>query len=222
MTKQSELFGPTPSPARQAVLDLAPRAPLMSRAAYVLGASNEAALATLEAWATTTEPILVICGPAGSGKTHLARILAEGRAAPTIEILDEADRGPEPKFMLAAIERAVSGGGRAAIVGRGDPGDWSRGLRDLETRLKAAPRITLTEPDEALLRAVIAKLFRDRQLRAAQEIADYAAPRLLKTFAAALEFVAAMDAGSIEKGRPIGLKLAREVVANLSEAASGA
>ena len=127
-----------------------------------------------------------------------------------------------PGDILSLVERARSEGKRAALAGEGAPVEWARGLKDLETRLNAALRITLDEPDEALLRAVIAKLFADRQLRAAPSVVDYAVRHLPKTFAAGQAFVGALDAASIEKGAPIGLKLAREVVANLSEAASDA
>lgn len=188
----------------------------------------------MEAWVGSSEPFLAICGPEGSGKTHLAHILADGIGAHYLRlsaddadtlllcsadaVIDDADLAASPKLLLAAMEAAAGAGRRVVLAGRGEPHDWAKGLKDLETRLNAAPRITLAEPDEALLRAVMAKLFSDRQLRASEQIADYAAHRIEKTFAAAQRFVAALDAASIEKGQPIGLKLAREIIANLSEA----
>lgn len=219
MAKQQELF--PSATVRQAALDLPMAAPTFSREAFVVASSNEESLATADAWVASNEPAIVVSGPAGAGKTHLVRIMAAAAGAGLV-VIDEADRNDAPGAILAAFERAAHGDGRLAVAGRGEPAAWARGLRDLETRLSAAPRISLTEPDETLLVAVIAKLFRDRQLRAAREIALYAAPRLAKTFEAAGRFVAAMDAASIESGRPIGVKLAREVLANLSEAASGA
>lgn len=210
--------------ARQIVLDLPASPPRLTREAFLISASNEAALATLEGWKKSSEPLLVICGPAGAGKTHLAGILAcEMRDAATpVSIIDDADRLLPAGDILAAVESARAGGARLVLAGRDDPRDWAGGLKDLETRLGAAPRITLLEPDEALLRAVILKLFRDRQLKANEAIADYAVQRLPKTFAAAQRFVGALDAASIEKGKPVGVKLAREIVANLSEEPPGA
>lgn len=206
----------------------------MTRDAFIVSESNEKAVRTMEAWVGSSEPLLAICGPEGSGKTHLARILADMTGARYLRlgaanadslllsaadaVIDDADLAASPKSLLAAIEAAMAAGRRVILAGRGEPGAWARGLKDLETRLNAATRIALAEPDEALLRAVMAKLFNDRQLRASEQIADYAAHRIEKTFVAARRFVAALDAASIEKGQPIGLKLAREIIANLSEA----
>lgn len=204
---------------RQIALELPSTPPRLTRGAFVVSGSNEGALRTLDAWKRTSETLLVICGPQGSGKTHLASILAReaSEAGECVTIRDGVPEGAPAEDILREIEKAREGGGRIVLAGRGDPKNWAAGLKDLETRLNAAPRITLVEPDEALLRAVIAKVFNDRQLRAPEAIADYAAPRLPKTFAAAQAFVAALDALSIEKGQPVGLKLAREAVANLSE-----
>ncbi len=207
--------------AKQIVLELPASPPRLTRDAFVVSASNEGALRTLDAWKRTNENLLVICGPKGSGKTHLASILASEilGAGADVAIVDDVHKGLSADEVFVLIEKAREAGGRIVLAGRGDPRSWAAGLKDLETRLNAAPRITLEEPDEALLRAVITKVFIDRQLRAPEAIADYAAPRLPKTFAAAQAFVAALDALSIEKAQPIGLKLAREAVANLSEAA---
>ncbi|HNS85756.1 MAG TPA: hypothetical protein PKH09_02565 [Parvularculaceae bacterium] len=212
------------SESRQIVLDLPALAPRMTRAEFVISESNRATLETLDAWMRAAEPMLTICGPEGSGKTHILQMLTRETAAAGTPIIavDDVHLAGDPQDILALIERARGEGRRIAFAGRGAPTDWARGLKDLGTRLNAAARITMREPDDALLSAVILKLFRDRQLKAAPEVADYAVRRLPGTFAAAQAFVGALDAASIEKARPIGLKLAREAVANLSEEPSSA
>ena len=76
-------------------------------------------------------------------------------------------------------------------------------------------RISLEEPDEDLLRAVIAQRFRERQWRAAETVPEFAAPRIPRTFAAAEAFVDAVGAAAIAEGKPISLPLARKTVENL-------
>lgn len=204
------------SAARQFALGLAPPPARLAREDFVLAESNAAALDTLLRWSGANEPLLVIAGPAGSGKTHLLNILAGLMREGVDAAIDDAHR-IDARALLALVEGAREKGERLALAGEGDPLDWAQGLRDLETRVSAGTRIDLAEPDEALLQAVILKLLRDRQLRAAPELASYATARLPKTFAAARTFVAALDAASIAEGSPVGLRLARTVIANLSE-----
>lgn len=218
--------------ARQYSLGLAPAPARLTRKQFVVAESNAFALETMTAWAASLEPLLVIAGPPASGKTHLLNILAEMSGAAVesasaleavrplegrITIIDGAGPRVSPGALLALIERAREAGARLALAGEGDPAGWAQGLRDLETRLGAATRIDLADPDDALLQAVILKLLGDRQLRASQEIGAYATARLPKTFAAAEAFVAAIDAASIAEGAPVGLRLARTIIANLSE-----
>ena len=206
----------TAAAVRQIAFGLEPPAPRRTRKDFVVSSTNEHALATLDRWRASAEPLLAIAGPAASGKSHLLRILAD-EAGPDVGILDDAHVLADPRALLSLVEEAREKGERLALAGRGDPAGWAQGLRDLQSRLTAATRIDLAEPDDALLQAVIQKLLKDRQLRAGPELAVYARARLPRTCAAAAAFVAALDAASIAEGAPIGLKLARTVIANLSE-----
>ncbi len=225
--------------ARQFVLDLPARPPKLSRETFVVGESNAAALKTAEDWAASSERLLVVSGPKAAGKTHLARIISALIGAAYVELTDREEANPfdsvsqhltvdglekcaEPHLILGTVEALPANGGRLVLVGRGRPADWARGLKDLQTRLNAAARIDLVEPDEALLKAVMKKLFADRQLRASAALVDFAAAQLPKTFDAIRRFVDGIDAASLERGRSVGLLLAHEVVANLSEAPSDA
>ncbi len=220
----------TTASARQYSLGLEPAPARLARRDFVVSESNAAALETLLQWSASAEPLLIVAGPQASGKTHLLHILAETAGAfvegaggglrpliGSLRIVDDIPAGLAPLTILTRIEQAREKGEKLALAGKGDPLSWSQGLRDLETRLGAATRIDLVEPDEALLQAVIVKLLGDRQLRAGRDLATYAAARLPKTFAAAQAFVASLDAASIAGGSPVGLRLARGVIANLSE-----
>ena len=209
------------------------RAPRLSRSDYITSNSNRAALETADAWAMSTESRLVICGPAGSGKSHLAAIVAGSVSTEElnethpngltrlengrIEVFDNVHQVRDAKELLADIEQGESRNRRVVLVGRGQPVEWARDLRDLKTRIEAMPRICLQEPDEPLLQAVLHKLFADRQLRIDPAIVDYACPRLPRTFAAAQAFVIAVDAEVARSKAPITKFLAGNVINNLSE-----
>jgi chromosomal replication initiation ATPase DnaA len=73
------------------------------------------------------------------------------------------------------------------------PGDLRIGLPDLHSRLKALPLASIATPDDALLRAVLVKLFADRQLNVEPHIIDYVLVRMERSMWAAERFVAEAD-----------------------------
>jgi chromosomal replication initiation ATPase DnaA len=222
------LTAPVNAPS-QLNFDLSAERPDYSRATFLRTASTRDALAAADAFLHSPEPALAIVGPAGSGKTHLAHVIAETGDGAIYDasrlpagdcvllVIDNAERCPDPQALLAVLEGCIAQKAKFAIAGSGLPGEWAKGLRDLRTRLEAMPRVTLKEPDEELLRAIIDRLFRRRQWRVSPAVAAYAAPRLPRTFAAAAKFVNAACAAALAGSRPLGLALAKEVLDSLSE-----
>jgi len=230
--------------AGQLVLSLPQRAPRYDRASFLVSSANEAAFQTAQAWLKSSDPALIICGPRGAGKTHLAHVLASsanGRLVFSNElahedydpasrsneaagmiVLDNFPGGVQPKTLLANINRMMEHGVRVVLTGNGSPGEWAGGLKDLQTRLEAMVRATLEHPDEDLMRQVIVKQFEDRQIEVKKIVIDYAAPRLRRTFEAASAFVALSDKAALAAKQKITVPLVQKIVANLSEGAPDA
>ena len=216
--------------AGQLPLDLPAPPPRYDRAMFVRAEANDSAWRTGEAWLASGEPALAVCGPSGAGKTHFVHALLESHEARVIEAdrfaslpasagLTFIDAMPatDPYEFLTAFESGIAASGRFVLAGEGRPSDWAMGLKDLRTRLEAAPRAVLCEPDEALIRAVIAKGFRDRQIAVSQTVIDYAAPRMPRTFAAARLFVAMADRAAMVEKRKITAPFIQKILDNLSE-----
>jgi len=68
-------------------------------------------------------------------------------------------------------------------------------------------------PDDELLGSVLVKHFADRQLRIRPALIAYLTGRIERTFAAAAEIVATLDAAALADRRPIDIPLARQVLA---------
>ncbi len=202
--------------------------PSYARESFIVSTSNEAAWRAAQTWHSSREALLVICGPEGSGKTHLASILAidggtflsaatakapENRSA--LILFDDLPAG-EPKAFLGVIDELMEGGTRVVLIGSGPPAIWAGGFEDLRTRIESAPRAAIFEPDEALIETVIAKGFRDRQLEVDRSVVSFAAPRLPRTFAAAHAFVARADALALNAKRGITVHLAQQLVDSIS------
>lgn len=190
----------------QLPLPLAYRA-AMGEADFFVSAANADAVAWLDRWPDWPQPQTLLTGPAGAGKSHLARIFA-GRAAATI--VDDADRY-EPEALFHAWNAATAAA-PLLIIAQRVPGDWGHGLPDLASRLAATPLLSIRDPDDALLGAVLAKQFGDRGLLLAPEVAAYVLARVERSFAGVAAAVAALDAAALEQGRGVTVPLAREVL----------
>ena len=214
----------------QLPLDLGHR-PALGRTDFLVAPPNAAAIAWLDRWPSWPGPALVLYGPAGSGKTHLAHVFAAQSGAALIDpgalsiervpaliavaaaaAVDDAESVPE-EALLHLYNLLAERGGHLLVVAREPPARWPIGLADLRSRLLAAPAVALAAPDDALLGAVLVKLFADRQLVVGEEVIAYLLVHLERTFAAARRIVAALDRAALAARRRVTVPLAREVLA---------
>lgn len=209
----------------QLALSLPSEPPRYDKDAFFISDANRAAWQCVKSWWASSEPVLVISGPASAGKTHLLHIAVKelsGNVADTHYWSENTERAAcigiddlpasDSKQFLSHIEGLTSANVRLVLAGNGHPAEWAGGLKDLRTRLEAMPRATLGEPDEALLRTVIAKSFRDRQILVDPRVIDYAAPRLSRTFAAAQAFVTLSDEKALKTKQKISTSLAQKII----------
>ena len=198
----------------QLAFDL-PLAAGMSREDFFVTEANRAALEMVERWpgqGAARSPLLALTGPAGSGKTHLAEIwrartsaLLAGPAGVTVENIpsllasghlvleDMPGPGLDETAMFHLINMAGETGAAVLIACREYPSRWPVSLPDLKSRLKAAQVARLGAPEDALLRAVLVKLFADRQLRTGEGVITYMLTRMERSLAAARDLVAEID-----------------------------
>jgi chromosomal replication initiation ATPase DnaA len=219
--------------ARQLVLDLAVR-PALGRADFLVAPSNALAVALVDRWPDWPMRRLAVTGPEGAGKTHLAHVwsartgaailpaealagLAVGEVEPEAAlVVEDADRvgalGPAAEEALFHLCNRLAPAGGLMLSGREPPARWPVVLADLGSRLAATPVARLEPPDDALLGAVLVKLFADRQLGVAPDLVDYLVPRIERSFAAAEAVVAALDRAGLARRRPVTARLAAELL----------
>ncbi len=205
---------------------------------FLVGPSNEDAYGLIESWPQWADPALVLIGPEGSGKTHLAAIWAKRSHAWRLDardvasqrvpelasngalVIDDADRGALDEaalFHLINLIRARAG--CLILTARTAPDSWGLRTPDLLSRLRLAPSVRIQPPDDALLKAVLVKLFLDRQLIVDTAVIDAVALRIPRSFAHARAVVHAIDRASLERGRRVTRILAAEYADKLATAA---
>lgn len=201
---------------------------------FLVSACNEHAYAVIEAWPQWNDPVLLLSGPAGSGKSHLAAIWARNAHATTQKardltlqqvpelvaagavLIEDVDRGPidEPALfhlLNGARERRAF----VLVTAQHETQAWGLRTPDLVSRLRLAPSVEIGPPDDALLRAVLVKLFLDRQLVVDTSIVELIARRAERSIAAARAIVAALDHEALSSGRRIGRTLVLSVLERL-------
>jgi len=169
--------------------------------------ANREAAAWLASPALWPVPVTLLVGEEGSGKSHLAAWFAASHAADVIENADAAD--PERLFHAW---NAATRDHPLLLTSRRMPRDWGHGLPDLASRMAATPLVRLGDPDDELLAAVIGKLFAERGIRVGDDLVRWLVVRIERSLAAARDVVAALDAASLARRRPVTIPLAREVI----------
>lgn len=210
----------------QLTFDL-PVRPALGREDFFVSPANALAVTTLDQPELWPNGKLLLIGPEGAGKTHLAMVFAARTGAQVIGAgnLAAADL---PEAAALVIENADTVAGDTAaetalfhlhnhMTGRGGlllltaaraPRDWGLTLPDLQSRMEATASATLLPPDDALLGAVLVKLFADRQLQVAPGFIRWLVRRIDRSFATARAVVAALDAEALATKRPINSTLA--------------
>ncbi len=217
---------------RQLPLDL-PHADSRTRDDFLPGPANEAALALIDAWPDWPSRAVALVGPEGAGKSHLSAIFAEAAGAPIVAaaaldiasipallaggalVVEDLGEGPLPEAALFHLLNLV-GEQRASLLvtARRSPAALAETVatRDLASRLRAMPAVTLGPPDEPLLAAVAVKLFADRQIVPDEGLLNYLLPRVERSVAGLRDIVAELDREALARKRPLTRALASELL----------
>ncbi|WP_458789972.1 P-loop NTPase family protein [Yoonia sp. MH D7] len=201
----------------------------LGAADFFVSDANTQAYAMLQAPQTWPERKLIVTGAKGAGKSHLARVFATQMDATHLSattlldalsdalpdaganiVVEDMDQLPPiaNEFMFHLHNHLRNTGGHLLMTARTPPGRWPLTLPDLASRMQATTLIAIDNPDDALLAALIMKLLADRQIMPPISLVNYLVPRIERSFAAAAQVVARLDAASMAQGRPINRALA--------------
>lgn len=207
------------------------------RGDFLVAPSNAMAAALIDNWRAWAGRKLVLSGPTGAGKTHLAHVWSNAAGA---EIVNASELSPKEVPDLARTHLAVEDiptiaddperqsalfhlhnlvlaeGHSLLLTGTGPVASWALTLPDLVSRLQGTTEAALEPPDDALLGAVLAKLLADRQLTPKPDLIPYLVNRMERSFAAAGTLVSALDAAGLAQKRRLSRALAADVLDNLA------
>lgn len=225
---------------RQLVLDLAHR-PALAAEDFLVSQANAAAVDMVDRWPDWPQQSVLVVGPARSGKSHLAnvwRLKSAGEATLQAAALDEAAVALFQRAKALVIEDLDRGVGHERVLfhllnlarehkthllltSALAPGDLKITLPDLRSRLRALPVVRIENPDAELLRAVLVKLFADRQLAVEPHVIAHLGLHMERSMAAAERLVDEIDRRALAAHRKVTRALAAEVLASMVSSDGG-
>lgn len=217
--------------AEQQLLDISlPRRRAFERSDFYVSASNGTALAMVEAWQSWPNRQLMLTGPEGAGKTHLAHVWMQATGAErvsaanlreddvaalssigavVVEDVDRALRQASETALFHLMNLARAEGAALLLTARMQPAEITLAIRDLASRLSGLTHVSIEAPDEALMQDIIIKQFRDRHLIVAKPVVAFLARRIERSAKAAAEIVDQLDRTSKMQAQGITIPFIR-------------
>lgn len=222
------------STPRQLTLDLAHRSAL-DREDFLISHSNEAAVELIDAAQSWPHRALLLTGPQGSGKSHLANVFRLTHGSDLVEaatlgeeaiglleaagalVVENIDRGSvDERVLFHLLNMARQGRGLVLMTSRVTPGQLAFTLPDLRSRVRALPVAQIEAPDDFLLQAVLVKLFADRQLAVDPAVVSFLTMRMERSMQAANAVVGEIDRLALAMRRKVSRQLAQTALERIA------
>ena len=201
----------------------------MSGDDFLVSECNAEAVAWLDQWPNWPAPFVVIYGEAGCGKSHLAEVFRQATGARVLSITENPyeSMGEATAAVLEDVDQLVATSENALfhlynytkenkkqvlMTARTAPSQWILELADLKSRMGAVPVIEIGQPDDALMEAVLVKLFADRQLQIERGVVTYMLGRMERSFEEAQRLVSLIDTEALAAKRKITIPFVRELI----------
>ena len=205
----------------------------LNRDDFIVSKSNKDAIAWIDSWPNwpVNVPGLNIFGAPSSGKSHLANIWRSKSNALSIEnpsldiigvrdllvdhkniLIDNFDNSWKEEPLLHLYNLVQEIGGSFIIISEQPVSQMDIKLRDLASRVSTMSTVELKLPDDEIIKGVMRKLFKDRQIDVSNDVVNYLCRRMERSFKEVGRLVDRLDKISLSEKNTINLSLARRIL----------
>ena len=198
---------------------------------FFVSSNNFSAYKLIESWPNWPGKWLNIFGQAGSGKTHLAKILekkidkiklieAENVNNKIVEdlnsldclVIDNFDNNIDEKLLYSIFNQSKQLENYILINSITSIKDLEINLEDLKSRVSSFLFIGIELPTDDLLKVIITKTLSDNQININPKISDFIINNVERSYDKMFKFLKDLDELSLSTGKSININLIKKVL----------
>ena len=197
---------------------------------FFVSKSNFFAFNLIDSWPKWEKNIINICGEKYSGKTHLSQIFLNKNKGKIIEskkfifnkaenlriyqniILEDFNNDIDEESIFSLIN-FVDQNNKYLVINSLNPiNEMNFNLKDLKSRAKNSLVAKIENPDDQLIKVLLAKNFSDRQIKIDNKLIEFAVKRITRSYGKIFEFIYKIDEMSLKMKKSIDLKTVKKVL----------
>ena len=197
---------------------------------FFVSKSNFFAFNLIDTWPKWEKNIINICGEKYSGKTHLSQIFLNKNKGKIIEskkfifnktenlriyqniILEDFNDDIDEESIFSLIN-FVDQNNKYLVINSLNPiNEMNFNLKDLKSRAKNSLVAKIENPDDQLIKVLLAKNFSDRQIKIDNKLIEFTVKRITRSYGKIFEFIYKIDEMSLKMKKSIDLKTVKEVL----------
>ena len=200
---------------------------------FYVSKNNFNAFKLIESWPQWPSRFINIFGPIGCGKTHLANILSSKINSLIISsqkideniinqfktkeclIIDDFDNDIDENLLYSIINLANQDNKYLIISSPISLKRFKIELKDLNSRFTSFIEVGIDLPTDDLVKVILTKNFSDKQITISKKNIDYILNNIDRSYEKINLFSSLVDNLSLEKAKPINLKLIKDVLIKL-------
>ena len=197
---------------------------------FFVSKSNFFAFNLIDTWPKWEKNIINVCGEKYSGKTHLSEIFLNKNKGKILNskkfifneahnlriyqniILEDFNNGIDEESIFSLIN-FVDQNNKYLVINSLKPiNEMNFNLKDLKSRAKNSLVAKIEDPDDQLIKVLLAKNFSDRQIKIDKKLIEFAVKRITRSYGKIFEFIYKIDEMSLKMKKSIDLKTVKKVL----------